>query len=470
MRSHAFLLLFLIATLASSWAEEVISKAQSFEPIVAAYYENSSQYRRGVGGRPSFEPKLIDPNILTDLYYSCAIFSYATRSIDPSNPHNTGDYKVLPVEWNDLNDLYKQVQSLKQINPKLRTILSIGGKNFCDPNDEIQMGSFTYRNFSRMISSIENRREFIDSAIFYAQNNGFDGIDIDWQYPGCGPTEDVDNFPILLSELSQACQSAIPSLVLTCAAPPMLPTGVPKSFLESPSDYFRWWAECAKYVDRINILAYDYHSPFDKPMITGINAPLNHDTLPTSNNFIAHTVQDYVRNGVPPEKIVLVAPIFGRTYGSVKDLTKSNNGPGKRFQSVGDPGPSTQLPGFLAYFEIEDLLIQKKLTFATDETTSTVYGYNFDKKQWASFDTPQTIRLKAKLAKDQGLRGIAFWAVDTDEYFWEPKFPNIRAGYDVFYPSSQSTEVSLENTTTENKEIPIKLEVMPNAKNKERSN
>ncbi|MBS0628229.1 MAG: hypothetical protein JSS09_08470, partial [Verrucomicrobia bacterium] len=69
-------------------------------PVVGAYYENWSQYRPPSGGRAVFFPNLIDPTILTDLYYAFAVFGFVTASIDPQNPHLTGDYTVQPVEWN----------------------------------------------------------------------------------------------------------------------------------------------------------------------------------------------------------------------------------------------------------------------------------------------------------------------------------------------------------------------------------
>ncbi len=413
------------------------AEAPNSAPVVAAYYENWSQYRPPSGGRAVFFPNLIDPTILTDLYYAFAVFGFVTASIDPQNPHITGTYEVEPVEWNDQTVLYPQVQALKKINPQLRTLLSIGGWSFNDPSDP--MGKYTYKLFSEMVSNESNRVQFINSAISYAHTYGFDGIDIDWEYPGDstrgGSPEDFSNFIEFLKEAYAACHSASPSLLLTYASPAIVPSGVSDSYKNNPDSYFSWLADCSTYLDRFNVMAYDYHGAFDSPKLTGVNAPLDRDTDPNSSLFIAATIANYLKNGVPAYKIVLGMPTYGHSYGGVSTLTDADNGPGKPFSAPGAAGPSTGAPGTLAYFEIADMIALNQLIFASDVTTKTAYGYNISTQEWVSFDTPDTITLKVNLAKQNALLGGMFWAVDDDEYQWGNKYPNIRQGYNLFFPT-----------------------------------
>jgi chitinase len=286
-----------------------------------------------------------------------------------------------------------------------------------------------------MVSTKTGRKQFIDSAIAYSHKYGFDGIDIDWEFPGDsiheGSQDDFPNFITFLNECQESFHKATPSLFLSITAPPFVPYGIPSSYKDDPNTFFRWIADCSRYVDRINIMAYDYHGPFEDPKITGANAPLNSDTNPLSTHFIAKTLEYYLDNGVEASKIVLGMPAFGHSYAGVQGMSNTDAGPGKPYASGGSPGPSTRMVGFLSYYEIADMIAQKRLSFGTDSLTSTAYGYHLASQSWVSFDTPDTIALKTKMALSKGLGGVMLWTVDMDEYQWEPTFPNIRSAWKV---------------------------------------
>lgn len=414
------------------------SAASAKDYVVSGYYENRSHTRPASGNRPGFTPAMIDTDILTDIYFAFAGLGYITKSMDPANPRLTGDFTIQPLEAADQKVLYPQIMALKaRSNSNLKVYLSVGGWGFNDPNDPDGVGEHTYRLFSQMASTEANRKQFIESAIAYAHKYGFDGLDIDWEYPGHlqrgGTEEDFDNFLAFLKECSVAFRATTPSLMLSYAAAPFVPYGVPQKYRDDPDSYFKWIAACAQYLDRVNIMTYDYHGPFDVPKITGANSPLARDTNPDSTFYIARTLQYYLSNGVPAEKMVLGLPTFGHSFSGVAGLGSADNGPGKTFLGAGSAGSSTGAPGFLAYFEISDMVASKKLNFGADTLTSTAYASNISSKEWVSFDTPETIKLKALMAVDKGLAGVMVWAVNLDEYFWEPKFPNIRSAWDVLH-------------------------------------
>ena len=67
-------------------------------------------------------------------------------------------------------DFYKQVTALK--SKKRKVLLAIGGWNDSEGD-----------KYSRMVASRETRGRFITSVLTFIEEWGFDGLDLDWEYP-----------------------------------------------------------------------------------------------------------------------------------------------------------------------------------------------------------------------------------------------------------------------------------------------
>jgi chitinase len=266
----------------------------------------------------------------------------------------------------------------------MKTLLSIGGWTASQDG-----------KFGPAIGSADGRRRFAESAVKLLADWGFDGLDIDYEYPET--PEDAQNFVYLLR--LREVRAALDNYAARHGQRYRYLLTVATS--AGPDHYKILDLEAMdQYIDTWHLMAYDYAGSWDTVAGQQSNVFTDHQN-PDSTKFSTDKAVDaYIRRGVDPSKIVLGLPLYGRSF-------ENTDGLGKPYDGI---GPGTIEPGVYLYRDLP----RPGATVHVNRYTLSAYSYDPSARELVSFDNVETARLKAEYLQSRGLGGAVFWEASGD--------------------------------------------------------
>lgn len=282
---------------------------------------------------------------------------------------------------------------MRDRSPSTKFIFSVGGWT---AGSEV---------FSRIASSAVTRSRFAQSVLNFTNHFGFDGMDLDWEFPGQGkgsdPVNDRENFVLLCMELHRVLNAAGKEFSIAVAAAEWsarISYDIPR---------------VAANVDSIKIMTYDFHGSWNN--FTGIHGAM----YPGASDVTAFqrqlnvnaSVNFWISEGAPRSKILVGMPAYGRSW--TLD-NPGNNGVNALAQNPGNVGDWSEEAGFLGYNEICRNLAFRGWTRQWDSARMTPFA--FFNNQWVGYDDLQSIEYKCNFVISNNLAGTMWWSIETEDF------------------------------------------------------
>ena len=312
-----------------------------------------------------------------------------------------------------LNETYiDRVMALKAYG--IRVTFVIDGAN-----------SSALKNLVRVCDNVTSRTNFINNICNMLINYGFDGVDIDWEFPGTLSSQsgfekyttavDIQNMNALLTEL----RAKMNEMQADGGTPYMLTVATPPTYWGTDRfDYVTINNTC----DYVNMMSYDLNKTNQTSHVTHVHIPANNYSYQFSCEY---GINYYSSLGLDKSKIILGAAGYGKAYKVTGTVNMSATYPalgvaatlgqvqgyGLTLQSV------TWASGTIYYHGIMTLKASGNFKEYTEYNKGKVVGsylYSQSDQYFITYDSVTSLIAKCDLAKEYPGMGIMMWAYGED--------------------------------------------------------
>lgn len=378
---------------------------------------------------PNESVKSVGGNSFNALQTACqGVADYEVVIHDPwaayqkSFPQAGHEYSS-PIKGN-----YAMLMALKQRNPDLKIIPSIGGWTLSDP-------FYDFVDKTKRDTFVASVKKFLTTWKFY------DGVDIDWEFPGGGgaaadkgdPVNDGPAYIALMRELRAMLDELEAETGRTYELTSAIGVGYDK--IEDVN-----YADAIQYMDYIFAMTYDFYGGWN-------NVP-GHQTALYCGSFMrpgqcdgsgvdesgvpykgpAYTadngIQLLLAQGVPANKLVLGTAMYGRGWEGVTPATLTDPTDPMTGTATGKLTGTTEQgvweDGVIDYKGIKSFMLGANnqgingFEYGYDAQAEAAWVWNRTTGELITFDDDRSVKAKGAYARSLGLAGLFSWEIDAD--------------------------------------------------------
>ncbi|MBZ6072164.1 glycosyl hydrolase family 18 protein [Aeromonas schubertii] len=289
------------------------------------------------------------------------------------------------------------LMALKQAYPDLKILPSVGGWTLSDP-------FYFLGDKSKRDTFVASVKEFLQTWKF------FDGVDIDWEFPGgqganpgLGGPNDGQTYVTLMKELRAMLDELEAQTGRKYELTSAISAGGDKI---AKVDY----KAAQPYMDHIFLMSYDFNGAWS-------NTELGHQTNlyaaswdPATKYTTDKGVKAMLDQGVEPGKLVVGAAMYGRGWTGVSGYQAGNPFTG----TATGPVKGTWENGVVDYRDIVNNRMGAGWEKGYDEMAEAPYLFNAGTGDLISFDNDRSVKAKGQYVLANQLGGLFAWEIDAD--------------------------------------------------------
>lgn len=280
----------------------------------------------------------------------------------------------------DYHPFLKQMDQVRAWNPDIKIILSVVPK---EPD------AFT------VVSASEELRENVaKTCARLVSQDGFDGVDFDWEYP-CVPSNGMNCTPEDRHNYTLLCEAAKRGMESVGGGSVSVAAGADLYYIDSIEP-----ERMAEMLDYVCLMTYDLKCGFHA--LSGHHTALYSSTGDVFRNSCDQALRLFESAGFPKEKLLMGAAFYSRKWEDVPDryhgflqLTKTGGGYGPNYDKLADEYINKN--GYVRYWD--------------DEAKA---PFLFNGSTFISYDDEESLAHKCAYVKREDIGGIFYWCHSGD--------------------------------------------------------